>query len=207
MAISPRPFVLAALSVGPLVLLAGCGAAASGARTTVQPVQPSSYVVQEPVTTTTTTTAPPNVTTPVGQISATEQIYTIVAGDSISKIAGLHEITMDDLVNYNGWTDGLAHVLIPGQTVKIPPNALVPGTGTGGAGGGDAGTGGEPPTGPAPNTGECPTTYTIQAGDTTRIAVAERFGITFEQMDAANVNTPGYSSFVVGTEIIIPCPT
>lgn len=201
MALSPRPSVLAVLMVGPLALLAGCGTAASGARSTVQPVQPSSYVVEPPVTSPPTTAAPPIVTSPpAGQISPTEQIYTIVANDSISKIAGLHQISMDDLVNYNGWTDGLAHVLIPGQTVKIPPNALVPGTGTTGTGGVDAGTGGDiaAPATDAPPEG-C--THTIESGENpTR--VANEYDITVDQLREAN---PGViDTFVVGETLVIP---
>lgn len=201
MARSPRPFVLAALMVGPLALLAGCGASATGARTTVQPVQPSSYVVQEPVTTTTSTTAPPIATTPAGQISATEQIYTIVANDSISKIAGLHQISMDDLVNYNGWTDGLNHVLIPGQTVKIPPNALVPGTGTADTGGADAGTGGGDVAAPATAAPTEGCTHTIESGENpTR--VANEYDITVDQLREVN---PGViDTFIVGQTLVIP---
>ncbi len=203
MAFSPRPFVLAALSVGPLVLLAGCGASASGARTTVQPVQPSSYVVQDPVTTTTTTTSPPNVTTPVGQISATEQIYTIVGGDSISKIAALHDISMDDLINYNGWTDGLNHFLAVGETVKIPPNALVPGTGTASTGG-DTGSGVVDDGGGTPAATAAPTegcTHTIASGENpTR--VANKYNITVDQLREVN---PGViDTFLIGSTLVIP---
>jgi LysM repeat protein len=49
-----------------------------------------------------------------------------------------------------------------------------------------------------------PQTYVIQQGDTSRMKVASRFGVTVEALDAANAATPGYSSFFPGLEIIIP---
>jgi LysM repeat protein len=47
-------------------------------------------------------------------------------------------------------------------------------------------------------------TYKIQAGDTSRIAVAKRCGVTVDAMDLANASTANYSSFYVGLEIKIP---
>lgn len=49
-----------------------------------------------------------------------------------------------------------------------------------------------------------PQTYVIQQGDTSRVKVANRFGVTVDALDAANAGTPGYSSFFPGLEIIIP---
>lgn len=49
-----------------------------------------------------------------------------------------------------------------------------------------------------------PQTYVIQPGDTSRVKVANRFGISVEALDAANAATPGYSAFFAGLEIIIP---
>jgi LysM repeat protein len=179
-----------------LVVLAGAGCAGASTTDSIQnltPIEGSSYVTIPPATTTTTTTTVPVPTTAPspGAVAAGEQVYVVQPNDGPAKIAALFGITMDELITHNAYPEGSNHVFYPGEEVRIPPNALVPdlsaATGT-----------------PAP--GECPTTYVITAEDTSRIAVAERFGLTFEQMDAANTATPGYDSFVVGTPITIPCP-
>lgn len=51
----------------------------------------------------------------------------------------------------------------------------------------------------------CPTTYVLEGG-TTRVEVAARFGLSYQELDAANRDTPGYPQFVAGTEIVVPCP-
>mgnify|MGYP006166944535 CR=1 FL=1 len=48
-------------------------------------------------------------------------------------------------------------------------------------------------------------TYTIKDTDTTRTAVADSLDVTVEQLDEANANTPGYSGFYPGLEILVPC--
>jgi LysM repeat protein len=202
---APRLFVIAALGVGPLVLFTACGADASGARTPLVPVQPSSYVVQDPVTTTTTTTtlAPP--TPEAGAISSTEQSYTIARGDSLSKIAGLFGITIDDLIAYNQWADGINQLLLPGEVIRIPPNARVPGSGgdtTGGAtaGGDPAAGGGTPATDPPVEGAGC--THIIESGENPS-RVANQYDITVDELFAAN---PGgvMDTFLVGATLIIP---
>ena len=216
MRIAPRTVIFAAFGVGPLLLAAGCGGSpASGSRVTIANIQPTSFVEIPPATTTTTTTIP--TADGGGGVSPNEQTYTVKSGDSISKIAGLYGITMEQLVNYNSWTEGTSHDLFAGDVVKIPPQASIPGGDSGNSGNsgdtgdtGDSGDGTETGSADEPASGDgCPTTYVIKSGDTSRINVAKQFGITFQEMDAANVEagTPGYSSFVVGTEIIIPCPS
>lgn len=217
-----RVLTVAATALVPLLLVSACGGdgTADGSGTNLTPITGSSYVTIEPATTTTTTTLAPGQTgdgAEPGTVSAQEQTYTVQSGDSVSKIASLHGITSDVLAAYNDWPEGIQHAIFPGDVVRIPPNSQVPGSGggTGGEATGDTTgeTTGETPadttettTGETAGDGECPTTYVIQSGDTSRIRVAERFGITFEQMDAANANTPGYDNFVVGTPITIPCP-
>src|SRR5699024_3708209 len=81
MAVPPR-LLLLAVGVAPVVLITACADDATGSRTTIAEVQPTSYVVEDPVTTTTTTTAPP---VQGGNGTATdpnEQTYTVQSGDS-----------------------------------------------------------------------------------------------------------------------------
>jgi LysM repeat protein len=209
-----RPFVVGASCVAALALLAGCGEDATGARTTLAEIQPSSYVVRDPVTTTTTQ---PGAQEGVGEdgISTIEQQYTVVSGDYPLRVANLFGVPVIDLCNYNGWTPpNCPEFPFPGTVILIPPGAKVPGapaTDTGTGAGTDTGTGTDttaaPPTQTTlPPSGECTEgTYTLVSGDFPG-KVAEQFDITVDQLNAANANTPGYSSFIVGTEIKIPCP-
>ncbi len=47
-------------------------------------------------------------------------------------------------------------------------------------------------------------TYTIEDGDIPAL-VAESLDVTVDQLNEANANTAGYSGFVVGVEILVPC--
>lgn len=194
---SHRRVVAATVLVATCVALSACGDNSTAASNAPAQVRTTSYVMVEPETTTTTLAASAVTTLPPeGATDPNEQIYVIAAGDSVSRIASIHEITMDQLVEYNQWADGINHVLIPGAEVKIPPGAKVPGTGSSTA----TATGSIPAvTEPPPP----PCTYTIEANDTpTR--VAEKFGISVQILQQANASTGVMNSFVVGDTLVIP---
>lgn len=215
-----RALGLIGVGLGPVILLAGCGEQETGARTTLNSIQPSSYVVRPPVT-----TQPPE------EEAATDdgvdedgrsdlpQEYTVQAGDFPLRIANLYDISLEELANFNGWTPpNYAEFPNIGDTVGIPPGALVPGAGggTGGSGDGADGDGadadGEPvEPGEVPSTtlaggdGECvPGEHVIAEGDIP-VRVAEQYDISLEQLEAANSGNPAYQSFIVGETIRIPC--
>ena len=205
----PRTLAFAALAASPVLSLTSCGGDAEGARTTLGTVQTTSYVVEDPVTTTSTTTIPSSL--PEGQVDPNEQIHIVVAGDSVYKIASMYGITPDALVNYNSWSDGINHPLFQGDEVKIPPNSKVPSasgassgssgssasTGSGDTGGGDTGA---PETTAASGVG-C--THTVVEGDNpTR--VAKKYGITVDELAAANAGNPAYQNFLIGSSLSIP---
>jgi len=48
-------------------------------------------------------------------------IYTVQSGDYLLGIAKKTGTTVDGIVAANGWTDGSAHNLQPGQKIKLPP--------------------------------------------------------------------------------------
>jgi peptidoglycan endopeptidase LytE len=205
MLITPRAAVVAAFGLVPLLLAAGCGSSTGdGAGATLSPIAPSSYVTIEPATTTTSTTLAPNQTTPEGGgISTSEQTYTVVAGDSLSKIASLYKITVDVLCNYNGWTDCPGHLILPGDPVLIPPNTPIPGSP--GATTPPAGTsgGGTPTPTTAPPASGSGCTHTVVDGDNpTR--VAKKYGITVAELAAANEGNPAYDNFLLGSQLTIP---
>jgi LysM repeat protein len=201
MALSPRLIGFAALCASPALFLTGCGDDPAGARTTLGTVQNTSYVVEPPITTTTTTTLPTEVAP--GQTVPGEQSYTVVAGDSVYKIASLHGISPDALANYNDWPEGIAHNLLPGDVVRIPPGSQAPGAAS--SSGGDTSTSGDetpatPTTAAEAGTG-C--SHTIVANDNpTR--VAEQYDITVDELANANVGNPAYQNFLIGSQLSIP---
>ncbi len=197
MEIKSRAVVFAAFCVAPLMLAAGCGdSTGSGSESLLSPIQPSSYVTIEPATTTTTTTIFIDPEQPSGPtISPDPQTYIVVAGDSLSKIASLYDMSVDELIAYNGWTDGTNHLLLAGDEILIPPNKPIPGSGTGTAPS-DSTTVPDQPSGSG-----C--THTIVAGDNpTR--VADKYGITVDQLSNANLDNPAYSTFLIGSQLTIP---
>lgn len=52
-----------------------------------------------------------------------------------------------------------------------------------------------------------PGQYVIAETDISRQTVADKFDLTVEELDAANIITPGYSAFSPGLRITIPCPS
>jgi peptidoglycan hydrolase-like protein with peptidoglycan-binding domain len=131
-------------------------------------------------------------------------LLTLVAG-----VAGAAACSDDD---EPATTDTEAPVPTPFQTIAttttaappttLDPNAPTTPPPTDAAGGVVTSVAG----GTLPPPGVCvPGTYTIQATDTTRTRVAEKFDVTVEALDAANANTAGYGAFFPGLDIIIPC--
>ena len=68
----------------------------------------------------------PTSTTIFAERSPYEQEHTIRPGDSLSSIADLYGITLQQLVNYNEFADGADHLLLPDERLLVPPDALVP---------------------------------------------------------------------------------
>lgn len=61
-------------------------------------------------------------------VSSVEQIYTVVPGDTVERIAGRYgypPAQIDVLVEHNGWPSADV-ILFPGDIVRIPPGAIVP---------------------------------------------------------------------------------
>jgi LysM repeat protein len=195
-------FIIALMGAG---LATACGEDQLATRTTLAPIQPSSYVVRDPVLTSTTLgeseTEPASLVNAEGR-SQVEQEYVIKAGDSVSMIASLYGITGDEIARYNDWPNGIQQAIFPGQTIRIPPLALVPGAALT----------------PVVNEDGTPTQtsvvvaaeeclvgiYVLRSGDTPS-SVARNFEVTLDALNFANKNTSGYGSFIVGTRVRIPC--
>jgi LysM repeat protein len=187
------------------VTLSACGEDELATRTTLAPIQPSSYVVRDPVMTSTTLgeseTEPASLVNAEGR-SQVEQEYLIKAGDSVSLIASLYGITGDEIARYNDWPNGVQQAIFPGQTIRIPPLALVPGTAQAPVVNED---GTPTQTSVAVAAEEClEGIYVLRSGDTPSL-VARNFEVTLDALNFANRNTAGYGSFIVGTRVRIPC--
>ena len=197
--------------VAPLIaaglLLSACsgsdGAAASRPTVTLEAGE-TSYATLPPAT-----TAPPAAEAAEEADTSGVQDYEVQAGDYGIKVADQFGVSLQDLENINGWSDASREFPGPGSVIKIPAGGTTP-----------AATPAETPvegetatpaedgeTGEAiPEVGgNCEAgSYTIEAGDTSRFKVAEKFDVTVEAMDAANASTNGYSAFYPGLKIVIP---
>lgn len=199
MQIRPRAAILAAFGVGPLLLAAGCGgSSATGARATLANIQPTSFVQIPPATTTTTTTVSPQAIEASG-VSPVEQSYTVQSGDGASKIASLHGISVETLVSYNQWPEGIDHLFLVGDIVLIPPESKIPGSDTGTVG--DEGDATSEPTAEEDPGAGC--THTIVA-DENPTKVANKYDITYPQLQAANPSMDMTVTFPVGAVLVIP---
>lgn len=212
---SSRAVVFAAFGVGPLLLLAGCGDAVdgSGSEVTLLEIQPTSFVELPPATTTTTTAVPTD-TTP-GRAPG-EQTYTIRAGDTLGGIARRFDIGLDQLIGYNEFANGANQLILPGDTIRIPPGGAVPGA-TETADASDTADTGESDVASDTDTADdadgsdateasdagtgC--THTIAAGEFPN-RVARQYDISYEQLQAANPAMDMTTTFVVGDTLVIP---
>jgi LysM repeat protein len=183
------------------------GGEASGVTTVLQTATTYATV---PLRSTTSTrpTVPPDPNAPQAPTTidrSVEQPYEIHPGDYIVRIANKFDVPYQALIDYNGWSDGVNHPLVPGETIRIPPAGYDPGSTLPPSGGPEASTGaGAPAGGDACPDGSARQTYTIRSGDT-KGRVAARLNTTVAELDAANTDTPHYSGFVIGIAINVPC--
>jgi LysM repeat protein len=179
-----------------IATMASCtGGDADVGPSTVPRIGATNYVTQPVVTLPRTTVlgeAPP-----AGGTTQAAQEYRIRNNDTVSGIANHFGITIDELVDFNGW-DGPNHLLIQGDIIKIPPFADLPGV--------------------SESTSvetlfieglTCPDgteqeTYEIESGDFLG-RVASKLDVTVEALQAANETTAGFEVFYPGLEIMVPC--
>lgn len=191
-----------------ILVLASCSGGDAAGSTTVVRIQPSTYNTQPQVLP--SSTAAGGSLVPGGQ-AGQEQIYTVKRNDTLSGIASRYRVDINDIVDYNSWTDGIAHNLQPGDEIKIPPNAQVPAEQTATTEGPSSSnapsndTTAQSDAKPRCPDGELQGTYTIKDTDNSRFAVAQSLDVTVDELDSANADTTGYSSFYPGLKILVPC--
>jgi LysM repeat protein len=182
--------------------------------------QPSIIIQPSTFSTIVSTTAPPAAgdgAAPAGGTVAGTQVYEVQSNDFLGAIADDFGIPPESIANFNQWEDGVQHIIHPGDTINIPPGAQVPDADD--EEGDDEDTSDDsdesaateaaeeepdPDAEPRCADGSRQGTYTIEDGDIPAL-VAESLDVTVEQLDEANASTAGYSAFIVGVEILVPC--
>jgi len=99
---------------------ASCGGDTLGVATTVVNVTPTNFATIPPVA----STLPGPATTLPSNAVGTETVYTVVAGDSPLAVANKFGISLTTLLAYNGMVTP-KQFPFPGQTLRIPPQAVV----------------------------------------------------------------------------------
>lgn len=197
-----------AMATGLMVGLAACGEESTRqTQTTVARVGAPNYATLAPVPpTTTTTTLPPSETIAPSAAAAAAypqgtETYRIQNNDSLSKIAGRYNITINELCRLNDFGDCPQTLLMVGREVVVPARdmaaidearaALFSGL---------------PPSEDEP----CPDgsrrrTYEITSADTSQTRAARRAGVELQLLEWINRGNPAWNKFVPGTRLLLPC--
>ena len=191
------------------VVLSSCGGSESGATQSTLDLSAAStaFVVRPPAT-----TEPPTDTLaaddPDAIVEGTQE-YTVQSGDAPYVLVTRFGVTLEDLLGVNEWTDP-SQFPFPGTVILIPPGgkSVTAVTATSDSGAATATDTEATPAETIPDAGDnCSQgTYTLVDGDYPG-KVASKFDVTVDALNAANVNTSGYSAFYVGLEIAIPAKT
>ena len=140
---------------------ASCGGDTLGVATTVVNVTPTNFATIPPVA----STLPGPATTLPSNAVGTETIYTVVAGDSPLAVANKFGISLTTLLAYNAMVSP-AQFPYPGQTLRIPPQAVVDPNATQATNPATPGATNAPAAPVGPGCGTRPAgTYTIVKGD------------------------------------------
>lgn len=186
-----------------LISMSGCGGAteAAGPVDTIVELGAQNYQSVAPVTAAPTTV--PSTAPTAGQTTTEETIYIVKPNDSLPLIAARYKLDISTLQKYNGFSSPNP-TIHPGDEIKIPIGATVPGTDTSSDTGTDStdSTDGASDTTNAPGTG-C--TYTVEAGDNPT-KIAKKTGVTIEAFTEANQASGVLNSLLVGSKVIIPAP-
>jgi len=191
------------------IILSSCGGSETGATQSTIDLSAAStaFVVRPPAT---TEPAPGSAAGDPGAIVEGTQEYEVQSGDAPFVLVTRFEVTLEDLLAVNEWTSA-SQFPFPGTVILIPPGGKSVAAYLAGATASSEESTSDTvedaaPGETIPDAGDncAEGTYTIADTDTSRTKVAENFDVTVEALDAANVNTPGYSAFYPGLEIVIP---
>ncbi|MET0145259.1 MAG: LysM peptidoglycan-binding domain-containing protein [Ilumatobacteraceae bacterium] len=202
----PRSIGAAVLGAS-LLGLTACGGDSPSSSASTVPIQPSSYVIKEPVT---ASTVPPAVAGPNAEgRSDGEQTYIVASRNDVPfSIARMYEVDLDELRNFNGWEEG-TYAGFPGigGAVRIPPGAkyIDPAATTTTAPAATTGTEGDSTDETASGGDRCAPTYVVESGDAP-LVITRKFDITLDQLNAANTSTANWPNLYTGATINLPPP-
>jgi len=191
------------------VALSSCGGSGSGAtQSTIDLSAASTAFVGRPPATAEPPTDTLAADDPDAIVEGTQE-YTVQSGDAPYVLVTRFGVTLEDLLGVNEWTDP-SQFPFPGTVILIPPGgkSVTAVTATSDSGTATATDTEATPAETIPDAGDnCSQgTYTLVDGDYPG-KVASKFDVTVDALNAANVNTSGYSAFYVGLEIAIPAKT
>ncbi len=63
--------------------------------------------------------------TSAGTAAAAGPTYVVKAGDALSTIGDAYGVTAQQIADANEWSDGIAHVIQPGQSIRLPAGAAL----------------------------------------------------------------------------------
>lgn len=171
--------------------MSACGGDTLGVATTVVNVTPTNFATIPPVA----STAPGTTTTlPAGAVGS-EQTYVVQQGDTPLQVANKYGISLTALLAYNALVSP-AQFPYPGETLKIPPQAVAPAATTAPAPGTPTGATTAPSGVVGPGCGTRPAgTYTIQKGDSF-YALKTKFCVSYQALLTAN-NWPDINTVVL----------
>ena len=139
-----------------------------------------------PDTSASASTADDDTDSGTGTPAGTGSTYTVVANDTVYGIARRYGLSADALAQFNGWSDGSAHSIYPGDDVAIPKGATASATPTTSATAASTTTAAPTSTGAATTVAPGPGgTYLVVAGDYLT-AIAAKTGTTVSAIVAAN---------------------
>jgi LysM repeat protein len=164
-------------------------------------VSPTSTPTDTPSATPSPTSTPTTVPTPSASAATGEVLHVVQAGETLTSIALLYNVSVADIVARNGITD--PNSIVVGQTLVIPLGGASPSV----APTPTAPASGPPTITPKPTKTPTPTSfvYVVQAGDTLS-AIATKFNVTVQAILDANPDITDPNVIFVGQKIIIPAP-
>ncbi|MCU1395769.1 MAG: N-acetylmuramoyl-L-alanine amidase [Ilumatobacteraceae bacterium] len=192
----------------PVIVIGGAGA--TGATIAGGTIADPSITLAPQATVAPVTAATPTTTATITTVTIAasgQSTYKIVSGDYLGAISKRCSISPTQLAVFNGWTDGKAHAIYPGDTIKLPCTpSTAPTTTVAGSSASSTtvkGSSSATSTTVDPSSGG---TYTVVAGDYLS-GIAAKTGTTVDAIVKANGWKNSQQAIYPGEKIKLPAKT